>query len=87
VGRAGSGPARRLSPHEAATHGCAHPIYRDRYQQTKTRIGKQRGAKVAEVDLARSLSEAIWQMLTREQPFAPKGAEPVVQRHRAGAVD
>jgi hypothetical protein len=32
---------------EAATH--AAPVYRDRYQQTKTRIGKQRGAKVAQV--------------------------------------
>ena len=59
---------------EAATHACRHPIYRDRYQQTKTRIGKQRGAKVAQVDLARRLSEAIWHMLTRNQPFAPAGA-------------
>jgi hypothetical protein len=46
----------------------------DRYQQTKTRIGKQRGAKVAQIDLARRLSEAIWHMLTRNEPFAPKGA-------------
>jgi transposase len=59
---------------EAATHACTHPAYRDRYQQTKARIGKQRGAKVAQVDLARRLTEAIWHMLTREQPFAPKGA-------------
>jgi transposase len=59
---------------EAATHACTAPIYRDRYQQTKTRIGKQRGAKVAQIDLARRLTEAIWHMLTREQPFAPKGA-------------
>ena len=59
---------------EAATHACTHPVYRDRYQQTKARIGKQRGAKVAQVDLARRLSEAIWHMLTRSQPFAPKGA-------------
>jgi transposase len=59
---------------EAATHACTHPVYRDRYQQTKARIGKQRGAKVAQVDLARKLAEAIWHMLTRNQPFAPKGA-------------
>jgi hypothetical protein len=39
-----------------------------------TRVGKQRGAKVAQVDLARRLSEAIWHMLTRDQPFAPAGA-------------
>ena len=50
------------------------PAYRDRYQRTKTRLGKQRGAKVAQVDLARRLAEAIWHMLTRDQPFAPAGA-------------
>ena len=59
---------------EATTHACTHPLYRDRYQRTKTRLGKQRGAKVAQVDLARRLAEAIWQMLTRNQPFAPAGA-------------
>ena len=59
---------------EAATHACTHPVYRDRYQHTKARIGKQRGAKVAQIDLARRLTEAIWHMLTRGQPFAPKGA-------------
>jgi transposase len=59
---------------EAATHACTTAIYRDRYQQTKARIGKQRGAKVAQIDLARRLAEAIWHMLTRQQPFAPKGA-------------
>jgi transposase len=59
---------------EAATHAGTHPVYRERYQQTKARIGKQRGAKVAQIDLARRLSEAVWHMLTRNQPFAPKGA-------------
>src|ERR687892_709074 len=59
---------------EAATHACTHPLYRARYQQTKARIGKQRGAKVAQIDLARRLAEAIWHMLTRGEPFAPKGA-------------
>jgi len=74
---------------EAATHACTHPTYRDRYQHTKTRIGKQRGAKVAQVDLARRLSEAIWHMLTRAQPFAPAGAtDPLAgvlkeMRHRS----
>jgi hypothetical protein len=51
-----------------------HPAYRDRYQQTKARIGKQRGAKVAQIDLARRPSEAIWHTLSRGQPFAPKDA-------------
>jgi transposase len=59
---------------EAATHGCRHPVYRDRYQATKTRLGRQRGAKVAQIELARRLAEAIWHMLTRNQPFAPAGA-------------
>jgi transposase len=59
---------------EAATHASTAPAYRDRYQQTKARIGKQRGAKVAQIDLARRLAEAIWHMLSRREPFAPKGA-------------
>jgi transposase len=58
---------------EAATHAARHPVYRDRYQQTKTRLGKQRGTKVARVEVARKLAEAIWHMLTRNQPFAPAG--------------
>jgi transposase len=59
---------------EAAVHASTHPVYRERYQRTKTRLGKQRGARVAQVDLARKLAEAIWHMLTRNQPFAPAGA-------------
>jgi transposase len=59
---------------EATTTACRHELYRDRYQRTKRRLGKQRGPKVAQVDLARQLSHAIWHMLTRNQPFAPAGA-------------
>ena len=59
---------------EATMHACRHPLYRDRYQHTKQRLGRQRGAKVAQVDLARRLAEAIWHMLTRNQPFAPASA-------------
>jgi transposase len=58
---------------EAATHAARHPVYRERYQTTKTRLGRQRGAKVARVDIARKLAEAIWHMLTRTKPFAPAG--------------
>jgi transposase len=58
---------------EAATHACRHPHYRDRYQRTKTRLGKQRGAKVARVELARDLATAIWWMLTKGESFAPAG--------------
>jgi transposase len=59
---------------EAATTACRHPVYRERYERTKRRLGKQRGPKVAQVDLARRLSEAIWQMLSHNRPFAPAGA-------------
>ncbi len=60
---------------EAATHACRHPAYRERYQRQKQRLGRQRGPKVA---LARKLAEAIWHMLTRNQPFAPAGATPAL---------
>jgi transposase len=55
-------------------HASTHPAHRERYQQTKTRLGKQRGTKVAQIDLARRLAEAIWHMPTRNQPFASAGA-------------
>jgi len=59
---------------EAAMHACTHPVYKERYQRTKRRLGRQRGPKVAQIDLSRKLTEAIWHMLTRNQPFAPAGA-------------
>jgi hypothetical protein len=55
-------------------HAARHPLYADRYRRTKTRLGRQRGPKVAQVDLARRLAEAIWHMLTTNKPFAPAGA-------------
>jgi len=58
---------------EAATNACKHPLYRDHYQATKKRLGKQRGKKVARVQLARKLAEAIWYILARHQAFAPAG--------------
>ena len=59
---------------EAAIAASSHPLYRERYQATKRRLGRQRDPKVAQIDLARQLAEAIWYMLTRNQPFAPAGA-------------
>src|SRR5919197_1568397 len=38
---------------EATMHALKHPAYRERYQRNKRRLGKQRGAKVAQVDIAR----------------------------------
>lgn len=61
---------------EAAQNASRHPAYRERYQRTKKRLGKQRGPKVAQIELARTLAEAIWHMLTRDQPFTPAGAKP-----------
>lgn len=59
---------------EASTHASRHPAYRDRYQRTKKRLGKQRGPAVARVEVARRLAEAIWHMLTTNTGFAPAGA-------------
>jgi transposase len=59
---------------EATMHALKHPAYAQRYQRNKRRLGKQRGAKVAQVDIARRLAHAIWHMLTRNQQFAPRGA-------------
>jgi hypothetical protein len=59
---------------EAAIHAADHPLYKERYQRTKRRLGRQRGPKVAQIDLGRKLAEAVWYMLTRNQPFAPAGA-------------
>jgi transposase len=56
---------------EATMHALRHSAYRDRYQATKRRLGRQRGAKVAQIDIARRLTQAIWHMLTHQQPFAP----------------
>lgn len=61
---------------EAATQAARHPAYRERYERTKQRLGRQRGAKVARVEIARELSTAIWHMLTKNEPFAP-GRPPV----------
>jgi transposase len=59
---------------EATMHALKHPAYRDRYRRNKRRLGKQRGAKVAQLDIARRLAHAIWHMLTRNEGFAPRGA-------------
>jgi len=63
---------------EAALHACRYPPYAERHARTKRRLGKQRGPKVAQIEIARKLAEAIWHMLTRNQPFAPAGAAPAL---------
>jgi transposase len=59
---------------EATMHALKHRAYAERYQRNKRRLGKQRGAKVAQIDIARRLAHAIWHMLSRNQSFAPRGA-------------
>jgi transposase len=59
---------------EATMHALRHPAYAERYQRNKRRLGRQRGAKVAQIDIARRLCHAIRHMLTRNETFAPRGA-------------
>ena len=59
---------------EATMHALKPLRLRERYQRNKRRLGKQRGAKVAQIDIARRLCHAIWRMLTRGESFAPRGA-------------
>ena len=61
---------------EATVHASQHPAYRQQHQAIARRLGPQRGSKVARVDTARRLATAIWWMLTRGEPFAPRGSRP-----------
>ena len=64
---------------EAAVHASHSTAYRDHYQRTRARLGKQRGPKIARIEVARKLTEAIWHMLTKNRPFAPTGpTQPLV---------
>lgn len=47
---------------EAALNACKHPLYAERYLATKRRLGRQRGPKVAQIDLSRKFTEAIWHL-------------------------
>jgi transposase len=52
-----------------------HAPYRELADRQRARLGRQRGGTVAAITVARKLAEASWWMLTRNQPFAPAGAE------------
>jgi transposase len=58
---------------EAATHAARTERYHTKYEHTKRRLGKQRGSKVARIELARELASVIWYMLTRQEPFRAAG--------------
>ena len=55
-------------------HAPKQPAYAGRYQRNKRRLGKQRRAKVAQIDIARRLTHAIRHMPTRNHRFAPRAA-------------
>ena len=56
---------------EASIHAARHPAYRERYLRTRRRLGKQRGPRIARIEVARGLATAIWHMLSKSEPFAP----------------
>jgi transposase len=76
------GPLRKNGPNHLrwalveAAHIAVrwHPPYRDVRDRMQSRHGKKRGSKIAAIEIGRRLSEAIWHMLTTNQPFAPAGA-------------
>jgi len=51
-----------------------HPPYRELAERMRARHGRKRGSNIAAIETGRRLSEAIWHMLTNDQPFAPAGA-------------
>ena len=75
------GPLRKNGPNylrwarvEAAHGANRHPHHRSVRERMIARHGQKRGTKIAAIEIGRRLSEAIWHMLTTNQPFAPAGA-------------
>jgi transposase len=77
------GPLRKNGPThlrwaliESAHAGLRyHQPYRDIAERMRARHGRKRGTKIAVLEVARRNTHAIWHMLTRNQPFAPAGAD------------
>jgi transposase len=77
------GPLKKNGPRylrwaliEAAQRAGASPRYRQLAERKRAQYPGPRGTKIAAICVARKLAEAIWHMLTRNQPFAPAGATP-----------
>jgi transposase len=76
------GPLRKNGPAylrwaliESAHAGLRwHEPYRDLADRMRARHGRKRGTKIAVIEVARRQTQAIWHMLTNDQPFAPAGA-------------
>jgi transposase len=70
-----NGPAHlRWALIEAAHNAARHPRYRQLATRQRARHARGRGSAIAAITIARKLTEAIWWMLSRNQPFAPAGA-------------
>jgi transposase len=59
---------------EAAHTAARHPHYQPIRARMQARHGHKRGSKIAAIEIARRLTEAIWHMLNSNTPFAPAGA-------------
>jgi transposase len=59
---------------EAAHTAARTSHYQPIVTRMRERHGRRRGSAIASVEIARKLTEAIWWMLTRNQPFAPASA-------------
>ena len=77
------GPLKKNGPRylrwgliEAAQHAGSSHHYRGLAGRKRTQYSGPRGKKIANICVARKLTEAIWHMLTRNQPFTPAGATP-----------
>jgi transposase len=51
-----------------------HPPSRELAERMRARHGRKRGSKIAAIEISRRHTEAIWHMLTKDEPFAPAGA-------------
>jgi transposase len=60
---------------EAAHTAARQPLYQPTVARQRDRHGRRRGSAIAAITIARQIAEAIWWMLTRNQPFAPAGAK------------
>lgn len=79
------GPLRKNGPNylrwalvEAAHTALRHPCYQPTLARQTARHGRKRDRKIAAIEVGRKLAEAIWYMLSRNQPFAPAGAKQVL---------
>jgi transposase len=77
------GPLRKNGPAylrwaliESAHAGLRyHQPYRELAERLRARHGRKRGTKIAVIEVARRNTHAIWHMLTKNEPFAPAGAD------------